>query len=76
MLQSSKQGGGKDFEIIMPYKYVKRLLDIITSFLGVIALIPITIIIKIAYILTGDLHSIFFIQPRIGKNGKIFKIIK
>lgn len=76
MLQSSKQGGGKDFEIIMPYKYVKRLLDIITSFLGVIALIPITIIIKIAYILTGDLHSIFFIQPRIGKNGKTFKIIK
>lgn len=31
---------------------------------------------KIAYVCSGDRYSILYAQPRIGKNGKVFKIIK
>ena len=58
------------------YHISKRLFDIIFSFIGLIFLIPITIILKIAYMCTGDFHRIFFVQERIGKNGKIFKFYK
>ena len=42
----------------------------------VIILIPISIIIKIIFIITGDFKSIFYIQERIKKDGNVFKIIK
>lgn len=58
------------------YHISKRLFDIIFSFIGLIFFIPITIILKIAYMCTGDFHRIFFVQERIGKNGKIFKFYK
>ena len=60
----------------MFYFCVKRLFDIIFSLLGIILLIPIGIIVKIAYVCSGDRYSILYAQPRIGKNGKVFKIIK
>ena len=56
------------------YLFVKRLFDIICGLIGIILLIPLTIIIKIAYICHGDFHSIFYAQERIGKNGKKFKM--
>lgn len=58
------------------YQVTKRLFDIIISLIGIIFLIPITIIVKIISILCGDFHSIFFTQNRIGKNGKEFKFYK
>ena len=58
------------------YLFFKRLFDIIFGFLGIIFLIPVTIILKIAFICTGDFHSIFFAQDRIGKKGKLFKLFK
>jgi len=58
------------------YKFIKRLFDIIVSLLGIVFLIPLTIIIKIISMCSGDFHSIFFIQNRIGKNGKEFKFYK
>ena len=58
------------------YSFIKRLFDIICSLIGIIILIPLSIIIKISYVLTGDFHSIFFTQNRIGKNGKEFKLFK
>ena len=58
------------------YLLVKRIIDIIVSLLGIIALIPITIIIKIAYICSGDHNSILFSQDRIGKDGKTFRFYK
>lgn len=58
------------------YLFVKRLFDIICGLIGIILLIPLTIIIKIAYICHGDFHSIFYTQKRIGKKGKEFTIIK
>ena len=58
------------------YLLCKRTCDIIVSLIGLVLLIPTTLIVKIAYICTGDFHSIFFIQDRIGKNGKNFKFYK
>ena len=58
------------------YLGVKRIFDIICALIGLVFLLPIAIIVKISYILTGDFHSIFFSQNRIGKNGKEFKFYK
>lgn len=58
------------------YLIVKRLFDILVGLIGIIVLIPISIIIKIIYICTGDFHSIFLIQKRIGKGGKEFNFFK
>lgn len=60
----------------MLYRFFKRLFDIVFGLIGLVLLVPITIIVKIAYICTGDFHSVFFAQERIGRNGKLFKIIK
>ena len=58
------------------YLIVKRVFDICVSLVGLIFLIPITIIIKIAYMCSGDFHRIIFVQDRIGKGGKNFKFFK
>ena len=58
------------------YLSIKRLFDILVSMIGLILLIPIAIIVKIAYMATGDFTSILFTQDRIGKNGKLFKFYK
>lgn len=56
---------------------IKRLVDIVAGLIGVIALIPITIVIFIARkILKEDDGPIFYDQLRIGKNGKHFKLYK
>lgn len=56
-------------------KYIKRLLDIIISLLGIIItaipMLIIAILIKI-----DSKGPILFKQERIGKNGKVFKILK
>lgn len=58
------------------YLGIKRLFDIIFSIIGIIFLIPVSILVKISYMLTGDFSSIFFTQDRIGKDGKNFKFFK
>lgn len=58
------------------YAFLKRLFDIVAGLVGLIILVPLTIIIKVAYMVTGDFYPVFFVQPRIGKNGKIFRLIK
>ena len=58
------------------YLGLKRFFDIIFSIIGIVFLIPISIIVKISYMITGDFSSIFFTQDRIGKNGKTFKFFK
>ncbi len=57
-------------------KIMKRAVDIIAGIIGMIILIPLMLIIKIANIFTKDKASIFFVQNRIGKDGKIFKMYK
>ena len=58
------------------YLGTKRLFDLFVSMIGLILLIPIAIIVKIAYMLHGDFTSVIFTQDRIGKNGKLFKFYK
>ena len=58
------------------YLLSKRVVDIIISLIGLVLLIPTTIIIKIAYMCTGDFNSVMFSQDRIGLNGKHFRFYK
>lgn len=58
------------------YLTVKRIFDIFVSLIGLIILIPVTLFIKIAYVLSGDFTSVIFVQDRIGKDGKNFKFFK
>ena len=44
--------------------FIKRIVDIIGAVVGIILLIPITVIVKLVYICTGDFHSIFYCQKR------------
>lgn len=62
---------------VMPYwqRAIKRLMDIILSFLALIALIPFFIFSAIAVKLSSP-GPIFFLQDRVGLNGRNFKIIK
>lgn len=55
---------------------VKRIFDLFCAIIGCILLIPIIVIIKICYILTGDFHSIFYSHERIGQYGATFKLYK
>lgn len=56
-------------------KYIKRFLDLILSLLALIILMPVLIIVAIA-IKIDSKGPVFFLQERLGKNGKVFKIIK
>lgn len=58
------------------YLFIKRLFDIICGLLGCILILPIAIVVKIAYVCNKDFASIFYSQIRIGKNGKKFKLYK
>ena len=80
-MDSSSALINEDYSILLKIKKIiyfiwKRIGDILVSLVGLVLLIPITIIIKIAYICTGDFHSILFTQDRIGKDGKHFKFYK
>ena len=55
---------------------IKRTIDIIGSLVGIIALIPLTLIIGLANLIVGDTGPLFYSQKRIGKDGKIFKMFK
>jgi lipopolysaccharide/colanic/teichoic acid biosynthesis glycosyltransferase len=58
------------------YLFSKRGLDVICSLLGLIILLPIFLIIGLLIKLEDPKGSVFFVQTRIGKNGKPFKIYK
>ena len=54
---------------------MKRLFDFITSLIGLIVLLPIFIILSLLVKISSE-GPVFFVQKRIGKNGKIFQMIK
>lgn len=57
------------------YFVTKRLLDILFSFIFLIALIPFFLIVAIVVVITSG-FPIFYVSERIGKNGKPFKMFK
>ena len=58
------------------YFSIKIIFDIFCSLLGILMLIPVAIVEKICYLVTGDKKSIFYKQKRIGKNGNFIYIYK
>lgn len=54
----------------------KRTMDITAGLVGVMILIPLTIILYLIKIIEHDKGPLFFTQERIGKNGKLFKMYK
>lgn len=58
------------------YLLVKRCFDIICGIIGIIALIPVSFLVKIITLTSGDTANIFYKQERVGQNGKPIKIFK
>ena len=64
-----------DIKANILYEIVKRFFDIILSFTALIALSPILIVVSIlVYFNLGS--PVFFVQERVGKDNKVFKMIK
>lgn len=53
-----------------------RVFEIIVSLIGIVFLIPLTVVVFFQNIKNGDKGPIFYTQDRIGKNGKTFKMYK
>ena len=58
------------------YEIIKRIIDIFGALVGIVLLVPITIIIWIANIFVKDNGPVFYTQKRIGKDGKYFRLYK
>lgn len=58
------------------YKFIKRTIDIIGSLVGIMLLIPLTIIIWLANVFSKENGPVFYTHERIGKDGKTFKLYK
>ena len=58
------------------YLGIKRMIDIFASLIGLVVLIPITLIVKCLNLLSGDTAKIFYQQERVGQYGKPIKIWK
>nr|WP_078550813.1 sugar transferase [Litchfieldia alkalitelluris] len=57
------------------YLLVKRAIDLMLSMIGIILAIPIIVIFAILIVIETP-GSPFYVQERVGKNGKFFKIVK
>lgn len=60
----------------MVYQGFKRLVDIVFGLLGMLCLLPLMLLVKVSFLLTGDTKPIFYTQTRIGLNGQPFKMYK
>ncbi|MGP1909969.1 sugar transferase [Metabacillus sp. JX24] len=58
------------------YEKRKRVIDIIGSLIGIILLFPFFLLISILIKLEDPKGKVFFIQKRVGKNGKEFNMFK
>jgi lipopolysaccharide/colanic/teichoic acid biosynthesis glycosyltransferase len=59
----------------MGYEIVKRIMDLIIGLTGLVISIPFIIIFGIA-IMAESKGSCFYIQDRVGRNGRVFKLYK
>ena len=58
------------------YSISKRIIDVMASIVGLIFLCPIMLVVFIANKLSKDNGPMFFMQKRIGENGKPFRLYK
>ncbi|MBQ1528570.1 sugar transferase [Candidatus Saccharibacteria bacterium] len=60
----------------LTYRIIKRSFDLLFGLFGAFFILPLALFIKLAYVLTGDFGSIFFVQKRIGLHGREFNFYK
>ena len=60
----------------IPFSFIKRDLDIVLATIGIIVLSPLFLILAILIKVQDPKGPVFFRQPRIGKQAKIFNIFK
>ena len=58
------------------YFVIKRFFDILVGIIGIMFMVPLVGIVKLAFLCSGDFKSIFFKQKRLGKDGKVIYIYK
>lgn len=59
------------------YKHTfKRLLDVLVSFVALICLSPLLLVVTVWLYFANQGAGVFFLQPRPGYKGRIFKVIK
>lgn len=77
-LAEKKQVETNDIKTINERLYLvnKRILDIFVALVGIIVLIPMTIIIAVARELNNEKGKLIFEQSRIGRDGDTFKLYK
>lgn len=54
---------------------MQRLFDILFSFIAIVVFSPLLLMIMLILLCTGE-HEIFYLQTRVGRNGKEFGVIK
>lgn len=57
------------------YETCKRIFDVVCSLLAIIVLSPVFLIVALIIVI-NDFGSPFFVQERIGRNNKAFRMIK
>lgn len=65
-----------DTKVSITHLLIKRLIDIVGSFFGLIILSPIFILVSFLYLYGDSKGPVFFKQKRYGKNGDLFEIYK
>lgn len=60
---------------VLAYESVKRVLDIVLSIIGLLLLSPVFLIVALA-VFIDDGHSPFYVQRRVGRNGRQFLMYK
>ncbi len=58
------------------YLGIKRVIDIVCGLVGMVLLIPVTLLVKFVYLITGDTAGVFYRQDRVGLNGAPIRILK
>lgn len=54
---------------------MNRIFDFLISSIAIVILLPFMLPVVIGLVLTGE-HHVFYLQPRVGKGGKAFKVFK
>ncbi len=57
------------------YEYMKRILDVVLTLMGLVVAIPLMIVIGIVIKLESK-GPVFYCQERVGKNGKVYTLYK
>ena len=60
----------------MVYLWIKRVIDMLFGIVGIILLVPITGLVKLVNLATGDKGPVYYSHVRIGQDGRPIRVIK